>query len=470
MSNNENIRNYTAADIEDYLEGKLTPLQMNAIEKAALNDPFLAEALEGYETIPLPEWKGELAALKEQFLQQKATAKIIDLPKRTNLSWLKVAAAVLIIGGVGTFSYLLINKQQEPVAIAKNTNAADLAFNDTTKRTTASESDSIKGDLAKQEITDKAAKDGNNVGAITDNSGIGTNNTIIKSDSKLDTSFVYTPTPAPGETASTKPTGSEPSVAAEKIVTNNSNTNNMANAVPQQNARFENETEGYATQKDRVRQDKDEDNKRRQFKEQALNNNFIAQVVTPDNTPLPFANISIKSESFGTYADARGNFRLIGADSVLTVEVKSVGYQTRSYNLNSNSKQNKIILQEDLTTYKNRTVVSGATTDMAKNKTSRRVTLTKDSLTNVEPADGWDNYSMYADNNIEIPDDITKKNIHGTVELSFDVKRNGAITNIKVDKSLCDNCDEAAKKLLQQGPQWRVKKGRAGKGKIVVEF
>ena len=48
MSDKEKNIIYTARDIEQYLAGNLSPLQMHAMEKAALDDPFLAEAMEGY--------------------------------------------------------------------------------------------------------------------------------------------------------------------------------------------------------------------------------------------------------------------------------------------------------------------------------------------------------------------------------------------------------------------------------------
>ena len=38
-------------DIERYLSGKMTPAEQHAIEKKALSDPFLADALEGAESI-----------------------------------------------------------------------------------------------------------------------------------------------------------------------------------------------------------------------------------------------------------------------------------------------------------------------------------------------------------------------------------------------------------------------------------
>ena len=49
MPENNNIQNYSAADIERYHKGQLTPEEMHAMEKAALDDPFLADAIEGYK-------------------------------------------------------------------------------------------------------------------------------------------------------------------------------------------------------------------------------------------------------------------------------------------------------------------------------------------------------------------------------------------------------------------------------------
>jgi TonB family protein len=126
------------------------------------------------------------------------------------------------------------------------------------------------------------------------------------------------------------------------------------------------------------------------------------------------------------------------------------------------------VLKEEDVSFRYKAVTANPA--MAKPKASRKATLLKDSVVNVEPADGWENYNTYVNNNIEIPDDILDKNLHGQVQLSFDIKPNGTITNIKVDKSLCNDCDEAAKRLIEQGPQWKTKNGKKGKGKVVVQF
>ena len=48
MSIDNNIKNFTGADIEKYHKGLLSSKERHDLEKAALDDPFLADALEGF--------------------------------------------------------------------------------------------------------------------------------------------------------------------------------------------------------------------------------------------------------------------------------------------------------------------------------------------------------------------------------------------------------------------------------------
>ena len=48
MSEGNHIEKFSAAVIEKYHKGLLTAKEMHELEKAALEDPFLADALEGY--------------------------------------------------------------------------------------------------------------------------------------------------------------------------------------------------------------------------------------------------------------------------------------------------------------------------------------------------------------------------------------------------------------------------------------
>jgi hypothetical protein len=44
------------------------------------------------------------------------------------------------------------------------------------------------------------------------------------------------------------------------------------------------------------------------------------------------------------------------------------------------------------------------------------------------------------------------------VQISFEVNKLGEPVNIKVEKSLCKECDEEAIRLIKQGPKWKTKK------------
>ena len=54
MTQSSKNNSYTAADFERYYAGTMTAAERHALEKAALDDPFLADALEGYRLTPTP--------------------------------------------------------------------------------------------------------------------------------------------------------------------------------------------------------------------------------------------------------------------------------------------------------------------------------------------------------------------------------------------------------------------------------
>ena len=65
---------------------------------------------------------------------------------------------------------------------------------------------------------------------------------------------------------------------------------------------------------------------------------------------------------------------------------------------------------------------------------------------------------------------MIQQKIHGDVEVSFEVLNSGLITNVKVDKSLCNDCDEEVLRLIKEGPKWKVTKGRKARAKVKVKF
>ena len=450
---------YTAADIEQYLAGKLSAMQMHAMEKAALDDAFLAEAMEGYEAMQHKEWNNELVALRVEIAGKGTVAKVIPLhPSKNN--WRKIAAAIFIVGAATTLTFILTKnnpeKKSKPEIAQTIITTKDTLLqlnNDAPVSVTASLNPTASS--PKEELKAK--------------NGSVTHTTITPQN---DDRYIADPA-APQFKSATQNAGAI-TPANDKVIAAAPPAN--SNVSTADNTRLAEESyDAKSRAASKANYDAEVLNRQRnqvfskEKKEAVLNNFFTAQVMSSDNTPLPFTNISIKKDNFGTYADAKGIVRLVSTDSILNVEVKSVGYLPKTFILRNNQVPTKIILQEDEVALKDRTVI-GNTNTAAANQKSRRATLLTDSAVNVEPADGWDNYNTYVANNLDIPDDILKRDFHGEVEISFDVKSNGTISNIRVNKSLGAGYDEAAKRLIMDGPQWKVKKGRKTSASIKVQF
>ncbi|MEJ7588571.1 MAG: TonB family protein [Ferruginibacter sp.] len=141
----------------------------------------------------------------------------------------------------------------------------------------------------------------------------------------------------------------------------------------------------------------------------------------------------------------------------------------RQFYFENNTSQHKIELAEDEQAINEKTLVTGKPASNLPARKSRSI-LMPDTMGTAEPADGWDNYDTYLINNLFMPDNIRQQNIHGEVGISFEVQNNGAVTNLKIDRSLCDDCDDAALRAVKEGPRWKVKKGAQAKGKVTVKF
>lgn len=110
---NESVK-YTAADIERYHSGALSAAEMHALEAAALDDPFLADALEGYQhtqTAPA-DLAGLQQRLAERIEKEKKHRGVFFMQN----NWLRVAALFLLIAGGGWLVSRLFTDGQPEMA------------------------------------------------------------------------------------------------------------------------------------------------------------------------------------------------------------------------------------------------------------------------------------------------------------------------------------------------------------------
>jgi TonB family protein len=108
-------------DIEKYRRGELSPKEMHELEKRALSDPFLADALEGVNTINADELSTDLDQLN----------RAIHRKKQVYFTPLRIAAGIIVLMGAGLFLLWpsdkiepLAQKASPPDSVQKNEAAA----------------------------------------------------------------------------------------------------------------------------------------------------------------------------------------------------------------------------------------------------------------------------------------------------------------------------------------------------------
>ncbi len=193
-------------------------------------------------------------------------------------------------------------------------------------------------------------------------------------------------------------------------------------------------------------------------------NVFRGRVTDQNNVGVPFANVTnLDDNEAGTYTDAKGNFILTYPDTVLTVQVRSIGFENSNVQLRNYVPNNQVTLQDDRSL--SEVVIS--------NKKPNSMARSRDAnmkLEEPEPADGWDNYDSYLANNVKLPDEyVTKQQSSGEVQVSFEVDKNGEPVNFKIEKSLCKKCDQEAIRLIKEGPKWR-RKAKHGRTTVTITF
>lgn len=111
--------NYSFEEIERYLQGRMSPVEMHALEKAALQDPFLADAIEGYEASDLLTVESDLAEIQSRLLQAGEDTKVV--PLRAQKQWWKIAAMIIVLAGAGVLGWKLVldpSLQKESATVA----------------------------------------------------------------------------------------------------------------------------------------------------------------------------------------------------------------------------------------------------------------------------------------------------------------------------------------------------------------
>lgn len=136
---------FTARDIERYYSGEMSAPERHALEKAALDDPFLADALEGLTFTSTVN--DDLQKIKNRLLQKTGRKKIVPIQK---YQWLKIAAVLLVVAGGGLLAYNILSPENK--SIAQNTGKENQIVPDQNNISSPTDSIAIQKEQPKIEL------------------------------------------------------------------------------------------------------------------------------------------------------------------------------------------------------------------------------------------------------------------------------------------------------------------------------
>ncbi|MBX2924610.1 MAG: carboxypeptidase-like regulatory domain-containing protein [Chitinophagaceae bacterium] len=432
QGDNNHIKTYTAQDIDRYLNRQMSAAEMHALEKAALEDPFLAEAIEGYVNTPPGSVQKDIEKLVSA-LDEKTATRVVSIGFK---KWMwSAAAAVIILLGVATTWYWLRPSADSPIAEQKETPA--------TPR--------VEPGIAKDSAGPATAPAGES--------------TAIPSP----TEKKAVPSPLPSATLADENAEKSPARREEDY----KKTDTVKSKA--QPAEKEKELEAASKEPDNLylKRKQTTDIPRgdvaaaaAQAEDQRSVSGYFAprifsgKITDDKNKTLPFVNISIPNTPASTYSDAQGNFRLTSADTQLVVQLKSVGFEEKKVTLYSNVSNNMVQLMPSENSLAEITV-TGYGINRKKNMPAAKQVKQEeaDKEQEAEPKDGWAAYDAYMMNNSRLPDANGHSALKGTVELSFIVNKYGVLSDFRVELSSCAVCEKEAVRLIKEGPAWKLVSG-----------
>lgn len=440
---------YSAADIEKYWTGQLPATEQHAMEKAALEDPFLADAMEGYEK---RSQISQGVSADSNDLKAKLAARIDEKKKGAVIpfTWWKVAAVIVVVAGAGWLYTSISSKSKESdvnkQTVVKNEVPAPVRTTDIP----ATETDSSAIPPLRDVAVNKSRKQPSQPGAV------------IPAE-KIDESIAAAPAASESKTADDRKEEAANLFQAdsfskqEEVV---AKTAPLKKDIPGINdAARERRVQGIMTENDTYKKsDKALAGRARDF-----SNTFNGNLTDQSNKPVANAFIQIPQLNVATQTDNNGYFSFKAQDTSLAVSVESQGFMTQNMQLRNKATLNQIVLKPAVPNQAEIVTQSNGAEKM-KRPAVQEITIT---IPDAEPEVGWDAYKEYLEKNKKLTKE--QQEIHGTVLISFNVHKKW-IGNYSIEQSLDDELDAEAIRLIKHGPAWKLLKGKKAKATVIVRF
>lgn len=285
---------YNFQDIQRYLNDGMTMQEMHALERAALNDPLLADAIDGYS--------GADNAIATQHLNvinallHRSETLVAPMPARKRNNWWRWAAAAGIAGLLGMSAWLLTKQD-----------------NTTGKLSKADEVVMADSAVVKAPATEKTAK--------TDDTILANINTNVPDRSETD--HLATNTEKKDIPAGSKPAAAEmreiPGIAHNETILEQQQSNAIVEAAP------ENATNALK-QANVLSRTNPAIPSAPTAKIQSPNV-FTGLITDENGNPLPGATVTAGNISTVSNPSGRFNFTMPGLNDSLNIYVSAAGYK-----------------------------------------------------------------------------------------------------------------------------------------------
>lgn len=510
MQTNQQHISYSFEDIEKYFQGKMTAAEMHELEKAALQDAFLADAVEGYKNSSLQQSQQDLKDIRNKILNKKEKTKVVPLiPSK---KWVWIAASVVGIILTGSL-FWLNNKsiQSSNLVVTKSATAPKSKANSigtNPQQKIADSSTKIAASISKENrvaqqkdtaITNyhhPAVSNNNEEAYIAqkapslDSLALSLNETVTNAKSKLPTvqpAGLTQINPALPATLSSALTGKVAGVTAIdgennqsiRIRGNKSTSKSkdplvVINGIPS-SQNFSNINTNDITS---VKILKDTTALGIYGSRAAngvilvttkSNNNITGRIVDDKGNPVPNASVMHGNEK-STQTNNQGYFNITSNDSVLKSTVAAIGFSSANQTLYKN-KINNIILHQNAVELNDVVVIGYSSTKKYSGYVGAAASVI--SKTEAEPSmpkNGWDNFKPYLINELEKENALKGINIHGTYHFKYRLDKNDHIKSIKIISSPDKRINPYFIKALQNRVQWHVTSKSSQKHKATVQL
>lgn len=398
----------------DYLQGKLSGKYAHEIEREMLRDPFVQEAMEGFDGMSSDDLPKDIQSLKEKISGKQSGSGV----------WLRIAATVsLLIVALSAVWYLSLDvatheqlsyqesdseyygpspeSETSPPRIPEKTEEKESAPEQEQKVKAASQEDSYKPVAAR--VTQTPVEQEMKVEPLV------TEEMAFDFSDDNDTEDLVFEDAMPAEEIALEEVVVEGKAPNKKMMTSSS-------AVVSRSA--------------------------------GASRSFTARTVSgllTDETgePIPGVTVVVKGTSVGTVTDLEGNYQIEvdGENTELTYSF--IGYEPVTLKVGDRQVLD-VELETDVQALSEVVVVGygteGSTEDI--------------SYQSANPINGMKAYKEYLETELRYPREALESGVEGKVILKATILTNGEIGAIDVKRSLGFGCDEEAIRLVRSGAQW----------------